>query len=183
MPADTVSSSARLARWSERNHDDYPAKIYLWNSCSKVLQPSKYRAYDRVQGAFLERERNSPWVANQREFQAWPNPHRANNLHRTDRRINHDITHKKTNSIPRHSLWSWGDRTLPESAWAYPELPSRAVVNGATQIMTKIINGHPMKFHLDSRLTKLEQNFKRLQILQDDLLEKFNGEFPPIWKD
>ena len=43
--------------------------------------------------------------------------------------------------------------------------------------MPKIINGCPVKFHLDSRLDKLKINFDRVQQLQDDLLDRFNSEF------
>ena len=47
--------------------------------------------------------------------------------------------------------------------------------------MPKIINGFPVKFHLDSRLTKLEARWKTIQLLQDDLLNRFNNEYSPLW--
>ena len=47
--------------------------------------------------------------------------------------------------------------------------------------MPKIINGFPVKFHLDSRLTKLEARWKTIQLLQDDLLDRFNHEHSPLW--
>ena len=47
--------------------------------------------------------------------------------------------------------------------------------------MPKIINGFPVKFHLDSRLTKLEARWKTIQLLQDDLLDRFNNEHSPVW--
>ena len=47
--------------------------------------------------------------------------------------------------------------------------------------MPKIMNGHPIAFHLDSRLTKLEARWKTIQLLQDALLDRFNSEHPPVW--
>ena len=47
--------------------------------------------------------------------------------------------------------------------------------------MPKFIYGFPVKFHLDSRLTKLETRWKRIQLLQDDLLDRFNTEHSPLW--
>ena len=47
--------------------------------------------------------------------------------------------------------------------------------------MPKFINGFPVKFHLDSRLTKLETRWKTIQLLQDDLLDRFNTEHSPQW--
>ena len=43
--------------------------------------------------------------------------------------------------------------------------------------MPKIINGHLVRFHLDSRLDRLKVNFDRVQVLQDNLLDRFNSEF------
>ena len=43
------------------------------------------------------------------------------------------------------------------------------------------MNGHPIAFHLDSRLTKLEVRWKTIQLLQDDLLDRFNPEHSPVW--
>ena len=47
--------------------------------------------------------------------------------------------------------------------------------------MPKIINGFPVKFHLDSRLLKLKVNFDRIQLLQHALLDQFNNEHSPVW--
>lgn len=47
--------------------------------------------------------------------------------------------------------------------------------------MPRIVNGHLVKFHLDSRLTKLETKWKAIQLLQNELLDRFNNEHPPIW--
>ena len=47
--------------------------------------------------------------------------------------------------------------------------------------MPKIINGFPVKFHLDNRLTKLETRWKTIQLLQDELLDRFNIEHSPQW--
>ena len=47
--------------------------------------------------------------------------------------------------------------------------------------MRRIINGHPIAFHLDSRLLKLKTNFDRIQRIQDELLDRFNSEFPAKW--
>jgi len=49
--------------------------------------------------------------------------------------------------------------------------------------MPKIINGHPVAFHLDSRLDKLKEKFDRLLKIQDDLLDRFNSGFLPNWTD
>ena len=44
------------------------------------------------------------------------------------------------------------------------------------------MNGHEtIAFHLDRRLTKLEARWKTIQLLQDDLLNRFNSEHPPVW--
>ena len=43
------------------------------------------------------------------------------------------------------------------------------------------MNGHPIAFHLDSRLDKLEKNWERIQLLQDELLDQFNTEHSPLW--
>ena len=47
--------------------------------------------------------------------------------------------------------------------------------------MPKFINGFPVKFHLDNRLSKLEARWKTIQLLQDDLLDRFNTEHSPQW--
>ena len=47
--------------------------------------------------------------------------------------------------------------------------------------MRRTINGHPIAFHLDSRLTKLEAKWKTIQLLQHALLDQFNNEYPPLW--
>ena len=47
--------------------------------------------------------------------------------------------------------------------------------------MRRTMNGHPIDFHLDSRLTKLEAKWKAIQLLQDDLLDRFNNEHSPLW--
>ena len=47
--------------------------------------------------------------------------------------------------------------------------------------MPKIINGFPVKFHLDSRLEKLHATSQRIQHLQTELLDRFNSEFLPNW--
>ena len=40
----------------------------------------------------------------------------------------------------------------------------------------RTINGFPIAFHLNSRLDKLEARWKTIQLLQDELLEKFTEE-------
>ncbi len=47
--------------------------------------------------------------------------------------------------------------------------------------MPRTMNGHPIAFHLDSRLSKLEARWKAIQLLQDDLLDRFNNEHSPQW--
>ena len=47
--------------------------------------------------------------------------------------------------------------------------------------MPRTMNGHPIAFHLDSRLTKLEARWKTIQLLQNDLLDRFNNEHSPLW--
>ena len=47
--------------------------------------------------------------------------------------------------------------------------------------MPKIINGFPVKFHLDSRLEKLHATSQQIQRIQDDLLDQFNSEHSPMW--
>ena len=47
--------------------------------------------------------------------------------------------------------------------------------------MPRTMNGHPIAFHLDSRLTKLEARWKTIQLLQDELLDRFNSEHSPVW--
>ena len=47
--------------------------------------------------------------------------------------------------------------------------------------MPRTTNGHLIAFHLDSRLLKLKVNFDRIQRIQDDLLDRFNSEYFPLW--
>ena len=43
------------------------------------------------------------------------------------------------------------------------------------------MNGHTIAFNLDRRLLKVEARWKAIRLLQDDLLDRFNSEHPPVW--
>ena len=50
-----------------------------------------------------------------------------------------------------------------------------------TIIRRKTINGHPVAFHLDDRLDKLEFRWRKIQELQDKLADRFSPDPKAQW--